>query len=228
MPLYRLQTTIPTKFRVCDSIVAASGVQIPVLEGRMSRSEVPSEKGYRYRRGFWTRIIEDPKVQEKIASRDMLGCIEHPEDDDAYMNTPYEEASHIILRAWVKDDEPYARIGLLNNDKGNKIKALTDIGHRPGASTRALGGYEDDEKGKYVPEDRFAFITWDIVNAPNFGTVKMDKVSDSLASSPLFKEVVQMYHLRDSVDEHYDSNKLKADMELALGALQRIQNHLKL
>lgn len=226
--IYKIQSTIPTQFRIEDSITSPSGERIPVLSGRMSRSEVPSEKGYRYKKGFWTKIINDDEVQNKIANRDMLGCIEHPEDDSAYLATPYEDASHIVLRAWVKDDEPYAKIGILNTEHGNKIKALMDVGHRPGSSTRALGGYDSDSQGQFIPVEGFAFITWDIVNSPNFPDIKLDKVSDSMTSNALFREVMQMHQLMDSVDEHYNEQKLKQDFESAVLTLQKIKNYLKL
>lgn len=221
MELQKIQTVTPTLLRVSDSVTLESGVIIPVLSGRVSRSEVASEKGYRYRKGFWPTIINDDRVQNKIKSREMLGCIEHPTDDLAYMNTPYTEASHIVLEAWIENDEPYAKFGILNNEKGCGIKALMDVGHRPGVSTRALGSYETDSVGKYVPENNFGLITWDVVNTPNFPDAKVEKVSDSLKESAIFKEVVQMYQLRDSVDEHYNAETLARQLYTAREALKK-------
>lgn len=198
--------------QIADSIVLESGVKCPVIVGQTSQVDVISQNGYRYNKGFWD-ILYTPCVADAIKNREVLGMIEHPIDDDEYLKTPYEKASHIVLDAWVDDDgNPFARFGLLNNEHGNSIKALVDLGHRPGVSTRGMGQILQDSTSQYVSPEGYAFITWDIVRCPNFSELKMDKVTDSMKKNPLYGELVQMYGLRDSVDESYNRDKLMRDM----------------
>ena len=63
-------------------------------------------------------------------------------------------------------------------------------------------------------------------SAPNFEDIRMDKVSDSLETLPEFRELMQMTQLRDSVDENYNRDHLKSDIEQVITLLSRISNHL--
>lgn len=224
--MLKLQTIHRTQLRICDSIKTDNGVTFPVIAGQCSTVDVVSPNGYRYKRGFWEKVLDNSVVAESIKSRDILGTIEHPEDDDAFLNTPYDEASHCVLKTWIEQGNPFAQFGILNNDKGNALKALLEIGHKPGVSTRGLGSFLEDGESKFVDSHNYAFITWDIVRKPNFSDLKMDKVTDSLMSSPTFKEMTEMFHLKDSVIESYNMEALKRDMQLATESLKRVQSFL--
>lgn len=211
-----------------DSVQQDDGVVVPIIRGAASHSDVCSQKGYRYRAGFWDKIINDPKLQERVSGRDMLGMVEHPVDEGEYMRTPLDKASHIVLRAWMdeRSGDPWIDCGLLNNDGGCAIKALVDVGYRPGCSTRALGDYCQDSVSEYLDENNYMVISWDIVRSPNFEDIKLDRVSDSMQALPEFKEAIQMYQLRDSVDDSYNSERLAADIESVITTLQRISGAL--
>ena len=225
--MYKIQIVQRHKMKLCDSKVLDNGVTMPVIMGQCSEVEVVSQNGYYYKSDFWRKILGQPCVMDAIENRDMFGMIEHPLDDDSYLKTPYDKASHVVLKAWVDDfGNPFAQFGLLNNEQGNNIKALIEVGHRPGVSSRGLGEMASDEKGTYVTDDGYAFITWDIVRSPNFSELKLDKVTDSLRQTPLFRELVQMNHLRDSADEHYSRANLEKDMAMAIDALTRIKNNM--
>jgi hypothetical protein len=215
-------------FRVSDSVKLSDGTTIPCIVGQCGQVDVVSQNGYRYKKGFWDKVLSDPLIIEAINSRDMFGMIEHPEDDDHYLRTPYELASHVIMKAWCENGNPFAHIGLLNNEKGNQIKALIDVGHRPGVSTRGLGSFEKDDISQYISEDNYLFLGWDIVRSPNFADLKLDKVTDSLMKSPIFEELVQMHQLKDSVDEHYSANQLARGMDNAISALLELKKLLNL
>lgn len=224
----KIQTTRGNKMRICDSITLDSGINVPIIQGQCSEVDVMSQNGYYYKRDFWKKILSQPCVVDAIRNRDMLGMIEHPTDDDAYLKTPYDKASHFVYKAWVEDDgNPYAQFGLLNNEQGNNIKALIEIGHRTGVSSRGLGEMATDENGQYVTDDNYMFITWDIVRSPNFADLKLDKVTDSLRKSPIFKELVQMNCLKDSVDEHYSQSNLIKNMDMAINAMVEIKRELE-
>lgn len=228
--MQKAQLTSRSLFRVIDSTeVASDGTRIPIIRGAASHTDVKSQKGYRYRDGFWKQVIGDSALQERISGRDMLGMIEHPTKDEEYMRTPLNKASHIVLRAWMDDasGDPYIDCGLLNNEDGNAIKALVDVGFRPGCSTRGLGDFKQDSVSQYLDPNGFVVLTWDIVRSPNFADIKLEKVSDSLMGSPLFKEAMQMYQLRDSVDDAYNHDRLKSDISSAIRALRAMSFGVK-
>jgi hypothetical protein len=151
----KIQSVIVSQFRIVDSVETPSGEKMPCITGKASHSEVISQKGYRYRKGFWPRVINDSVLQNKIANRDVLGMIEHPKDDYSFLHTPYEKAAVVCLRAWCEGEDPYIMLGLLNNEPGNAVKALIEVGHRPGVSTRAFGEYSKDNVSSFVKEDTY-------------------------------------------------------------------------
>lgn len=222
----KIQSVIKSPFRITDSITTESGETLPCITGKASHSEVQSQKGYRYRNGFWDQVINDADFQNRVECRDVLGMIEHPTDERDFLRTPYDKAAVVCVRAWVENHEPWIVLGLLNNEAGNNIKALVEVGHRPGCSTRAFGDYAEDNISSYISEDGFKLIGWDVVRSPNFEDIRMDRVSDSMESLPAFKELVQMTQLRDSVAEDYNRTKLKEDINAAVAALRRISNFL--
>lgn len=218
--MLKLGTTIRTKFKVCDSITLASGVTVPCITGQVGQVDEVSQNGYRYKTDFWDKVLSDQIVQDQIACHDMLGTIEHPIDDDKFLRTPYDEASHVVLKAWVQNHNPYATLGLLNNDKGNQIKALVDVGHKPGVSTRGMGQFDRDQISQFVSDVDYVLISWDIVRSPNFATLKMSEVTDSLIHNPIFKELADMHQIKDSAYKGYDKDLLIDDMGKAIAELQ--------
>lgn len=232
--LHKISSITNSLLRVVDDSLEMpdTGERLTVLEGAASRTEQISQKGYRYRKGFWPYVINNEELQHKIATRNLLGMTEHPLDDAEFMCTPYDKASIICLSAICEESDPnqtpIVRLGILNTPAGNNIKALIAVGHKPGVSTRALGEYKTDDISQYLDEVTFRCLGWDVVRSPNFEDIRMDKVSDSLAQLPAFKELVQMYQLRDSVTDNYNVSKLREDIDAAKEYLQRISNNLKL
>ena len=208
----KIITSSTSKFRVIDSVTDASGNKIPIIYGPLSFEEVPSQKGYRYRSGFWQKALSNPAVEDSIKNHSMLGMIEHPVSDEEYFKTPYDKASHVVWNVEIKDGVPYGTMALVNNQYGNSIKALADLGVPIGVSTRGLGDYCQDSVSEYIDEDSYALITWDFTRNPNLQGASMSKITDSFMQTPLFKQFVEAYQLRDSVDESYSRDKLKAEM----------------
>lgn len=213
--LKQVYTAHKTRLRVCDSEIDISGNRIPIVEGELSDVDVVSPNGYRYKRGFWDKVLSQPCVKEMIANRECLGMIEHPEKDEEYMKTPYDKASHVVLSVTVNNGVPYGRFGLLNNPRGNDIKALVDVGVPIGVSTRGLGDILSDSISEYVDDENYGLITWDFTTRPNFPKY-MNPVSDSLRESPLYREFVQMRQLVDSnpSDVRYDNDLKKMVKEM--------------
>ena len=189
--------------------------------------DIVSQNGYRYKTDFWDKVLGCQFVQDKINRRKCLGTIEHPEEDGEYLATSYENASHVVLKAWVQNHQPFATFGLLNNTKGNAIKALIDVGCNPGVSTRGMGNFEQDGISKFVSSDNYVFITWDVVKDPNFSELDMAPISDSIRQSHIFKELCEMHQLKDSVDESYNKQSLLTSMTKAIDALIIVKKQIE-
>lgn len=227
MPILKIQTTYATKMRIADAATTPSGVRIPCITGQVGQVGVVSRNGYRYKEDFWRKVLGRESVRSRIEKHQVIGTIEHPKDDDNYLMTDYEQASHIILKAWVDDaGNPHAVFGLLNNPKGNALKALVDVGFTPGVSTRGLGDFDQDNISKFVKDEGYEFITWDSVKDPNFQELVMDPISDSLRQTRAFRELVDMHALNDSAATDYSKERLRYLMDSAISALVSLKEEL--
>lgn len=213
--LSRLSTARRSQFRVTDSITDAAGNITPIVAGELSDIDIVSPNGYRYRRGFWDKVLARKDVKDMIRNNECLGTIEHPIPDNAYMKTPYEDVSHVVKSVTLIEGVPYGKFALCNNPKGNSIKALVDLGVPIGVSTRGLGDIREDEISQYVDDENYALITWDFTNNPNFPK-RMEPISDSLRQNPLFKEFVELRGIVDTstarVQDHFDMKKLLLEL----------------
>ena len=206
--------------RVCDSVTLASGATIPVISGQVGVVDEVSQNGYRYLTDHWDRVLSDSVVLNQIKERRMLGTIEHPTDDNEFMATSYENASHVVMKAWVQNHQPFASFGLVNNEKGNNIKALVDLGVPVGVSTRGMGNFGQDQISQYVDPEGYLLLTWDLVKSPNFAELSMSPVTDSLMATPKFRELVDMHQLKDSAFKGYNQQALQKDRVNAVTELK--------
>jgi hypothetical protein len=206
------------------------------IQGQVSTTEENSQKGYRYLSDHWTRVLSDDSIQCMIKDRSMLGQIEHPTDEDGdwnYLSTPYDKASHIVTKAWVDSHtkNPWAELSLLNNEHGNNVKALLELGHQPGVSTRGLGEVKTDSLGEFIDNNGYTLITWDIVRSPNFPALRMKPVTDSTYSAmgnSKYKQYVEMFQLRDSGLNCFNRDVLLKQMDALTAELRRIRAYIEI
>jgi hypothetical protein len=184
-----------------------------LVEGFLSKCEdVTSTNGYRYEKDFWSTVTSRDDFKERVDSREMLGCIEHPIDDEDYMFTDYNKAALIVLDVSMRGTDPYGVIGLLNNDNGNKLKSIVEFGSRVGVSTRGIGSTKQTNSYTVVDSAGYSVITWDSVRNPNL-PVKLGLISDSMLKSPKFKEMFDAVKLRDSGAVHFNRNNVESDIK---------------
>jgi len=215
----RIETIYKTKLVIADSKkITKDGLLI--AEGFASISEDVSPNGYRYRSQFWPKVLSDSYVKDMINQRESLGTIEHPEDDNAYMMTPYKDASHFVssltLKKYNNHMAPYAQLAVLNTELGCTLKALCEAKIPVGVSTRGLGETLSDSVSKYIDEENYRYITHDVVRNPNFSSLRLKAVTDSMLSSPMFKELTQTIKFRDSGEHVSDRDKTIQDIKKML------------
>lgn len=184
-----------------------------LVEGFLSKSEdVTSSNGYRYEPDFWGNVSSRPEFKDRLAAREMLGCIEHPKDDEDYLYTPYDKAALIVLDVVMKGVNPFGIIGLLNNDEGTFLKSIVEFGARIGVSTRGVGATKFKDNVTIVDPVGYSVITWDSVRNPNL-PVTLGLISDSMLKSQRFIEMFGAIKLRDSGATDFNRFNLDADIK---------------
>lgn len=184
-----------------------------LVEGFLSKSEdVTSSNGYRYESDFWGTVTSRPEFKDRLNAREMLGCIEHPKDDEDYLFTPYDRAALIVLDIEMRQVNPFGVIGLLNNDAGTFLKSIVEFGSRIGVSTRGVGATKVKDAATVVDPVGYSVITWDSVRNPNL-PVSLGAISDSMLQSPRFKEMFGAVKLRDSGAVDFNRLNLDADVK---------------
>lgn len=219
----RIETIYKTTLRVSDGKKQDDGLLI--VEGFVSEAEKVSPNGYRYKSTFWPKVLSQDYVKDMINSRESLGCEEHPEDDNHYMLTPYSKATHFVKSLELKklgdSMAPYAKLAVLNTAKGCDLKALVEVKVPLGVSTRGLGVTLSDSISNFIEEEEYRYITHDVVRNPNFSTLRVKAVTDSMIANPLFKELTQAIHLRESGSEYFNREKLLKDIAQLSGELNK-------
>jgi hypothetical protein len=184
-----------------------------LVEGFLSKSEdVTSSNGYRYEPDFWGQVTSRKEFKDRLKAREMLGCIEHPKDDEDYLYTPYNKAALIVLDVTMKGTDPYGIIGLLNNDEGTYLKSIVEFGSRIGVSTRGVGATKFKDGVTVVDPVGYSVITWDSVCNPNL-PVTLGIISDSMMKSQRFIEMFGAVKLRDSGSTDFNRSNLDADIK---------------
>lgn len=159
-----------------------------------------------YSKQVWENVINDPTIQEKLATRTLFGLAEHPVDTQGSL----ENTSHVIHDMWIDEanNQYMQTVDVLNTDYGRLCATLLKAGCQLGMSTRAEGELTealDETTGETyfkVNEDSYHYITTDFTcNPSNFKTYPQD-VQYAL------KESIQESVKNNSIDESFASAAL--------------------
>lgn len=195
-----------------------------LVDGFLSKCEdVTSSNGYRYEDNFWKDVTSRDEFRDRLNAREMLGCIEHPVDDEDYMYTAYDKAALCVLDVEMRGTDPFGVLGLLNNDNGTFLKSIVEFGSRIGVSTRGVGSTKPKNSYTVVDSVGYSVITWDSVRNPNL-PVTLGIISDSMRNSPRFKEMFDAIKLRDGGSADFLRDSVDADIAKMRG---EAQNYLR-
>jgi hypothetical protein len=157
-----------------------------VVEGRVQFADKPNANKRIYPRKLWETILSNQTLQENIASRKVLGTLDHPVDG----KTTLENASHLITGLQLKEDgEVIGRIQVLNTPKGQILRALCEDNVSVGASSRGTGSLKPSTDGRHqIVQDDFMFETIDMVYNPSTPGAYPKPVYESTDSENNIKE----------------------------------------
>ena len=161
-----------------------------------------SRNGRLYEASHWPKILSNPELQERIASRKFFGMISHENCPINDRNFKAGEISHICSLLEVRNDDNgkpylYGELDILDTPAGRILKAMYEGGAGLYVSTRAAGrlleSTRDGRPIKVVDPSNYYINSIDFVLNPGF-----------LQAKPAFEAVsteVPQPQLHESVEE---------------------------
>lgn len=153
---------------ICDTILLESSgnPSTTKVSGIFSQCDRRNKNGRVYRRALWEKILNDPKIKDQLANRQMVGELGHPVDEDRIETLP-ERISHIVTSLkLMPDGSIIGEAEILDTPMGKILKTLYDAGVKMGVSSR---GYTETEASSYTEEvpDDYNLVTFDFVLDPS-------------------------------------------------------------
>lgn len=152
---------------ICDTILlteSTGGSSVTKVSGIFSQCDKRNKNGRIYRRSLWERILNEPRIQEQLNNRQMVGELGHPIEEERIETLP-ERISHVITSLkLMPDGRVIGEAEILDTPMGKILKTLYEAGVKIGISSR---GYTETESySEDVPDD-YELVTFDFVLDPS-------------------------------------------------------------
>jgi len=131
-----------------------------ILSGIIQRANTLNQNGRVYPRPILEREIMN--YQKLIKERRALGECDHPDESVVML----KNASHLVIEAYMKGDDVYGKIEILNTPSGKIIQSLIEDGVTLGISSRGVGSTAN-RGGNQEVQDDFQLICFDMVSEPS-------------------------------------------------------------
>jgi len=131
-----------------------------MLSGIIQRANTLNQNGRVYPRPILEREIMN--YQKLIRENRALGECDHPDSSVIEL----KNASHIVREAYMRGDDVYGRIEILDTPSGKIIQSLIESGVTLGISSRGVGS-TTSQGGNQVVQDDFQLICFDMVSEPS-------------------------------------------------------------
>ena len=131
-----------------------------MLSGIIQRANTLNQNGRVYPKTILEREIIN--YQKLIRENRALGECDHPDSSVIEL----KNASHIVREAYMKGDDVYGRIEILDTPSGKIIQSLIESGVTLGISSRGVGSTVS-QGGNQVVQDDFQLICFDMVSEPS-------------------------------------------------------------
>ena len=144
-----------------------------LVEGRLQAAETKNGNGRYYPRKILEREVENYK-KGPIAENRALGELDHPDSSVVEL----KNVSHIVREAYMKGDDVYGKIEILDTPSGKIIQSLIESGVTLGISSRGVGSTKRQGDTQIVQDD-FQLICFDMVSEPSTpGAFMMKEAKD--------------------------------------------------
>lgn len=131
-----------------------------MLSGIIQRANTLNQNGRVYPKPILEREIMN--YQKMIRENRALGECDHPDSSVVEL----KNVSHIVREAYMKGDDVYGRIEILDTPSGKIIQSLIESGVTLGISSRGVGSTVS-KGGNQVVQDDFQLICFDMVSEPS-------------------------------------------------------------
>ncbi len=203
------------------------------IRGVFQRADEANKNNRIYSKAILEREMQ--RLGESIASRSLLGELDHPMQ---YDNVKLSNVSHLVTKLEMKGSEMIGEAEILGTPAGQIIKSLIEGGVAVGISSRGSGSLSEDAQGnKFVNED-FKLTTFDLVADPStrgaYPSLAESTLIENIVSTTCRKAVrekVFITMLKDKLDEWNSDgplaklpstkSKAKASTEKLIGAVNR-------
>lgn len=163
-----------------------------MLSGIIQRANTLNQNGRVYPKAILEREIMN--YQKLIRENRALGECDHPDSSVIEL----KNASHIVREAYMKGDDVYGRIEILDTPSGKIIQSLIESGVTLGISSRGVGSTVA-QGGNQVVQDDFQLICFDMVSEPSTPGAFMLKEHKVLR-----KDLDKFFNQTDKIDRMFN------------------------
>lgn len=174
------------------------------LVGIIQRCDVLNKNGRVYTRDILVNEVMNYK-KNFVDQNCAWGELDHVDEPIVHA----KNACILFKEIWIKDNDVYGKIRVLNNANGDIVRSMIEAGGRPGISSRAVGslrdGFHNGRQIKYVNDD-LQIICWDIVTDPSTPGAFMG-LSESRTLSNKEVRALNEYNVRHNISKKHSDKK---------------------
>jgi len=164
-----------------------------MLKGILQRANTLNQNGRIYPKSILEREIMN--YQKLIQENRALGECDHPDTSVVEL----KNASHIVREAYMKGDDVYGTIEVLDTPTGKIIQSLIESGVTLGISSRGVGSTVDKGDTQIVQDD-FQLICFDMVSEPSTPGAYMLKEGKAVQA----KDLDNFFNRSDKIDRLFN------------------------
>ena len=131
-----------------------------MLTGIIQKANTLNQNGRVYPRPILEREIMN--YQKMIRENRALGECDHPDSSVVEL----KNVSHIVREAYMRGDDVFGKIEILDTPSGKIIQSLIESGITLGISSRGVGS-TTAQGGNQIVQDDFQLICFDMVSEPS-------------------------------------------------------------
>ena len=165
-----------------------------ILKGILQRANTLNQNGRIYPKSILEREIMN--YQKLIKENRALGECDHPDSSVVEL----KNTSHIVREAYMKGDDVYGSIEILNTPAGKIIQSLIESGITLGISSRGVGSTSTSGDTQIVQDD-FQLICFDMVSEPSTPGAFMLKENKTINK----KDLDKFFNKSDRIDRIFNT-----------------------
>jgi hypothetical protein len=150
--------------QLSEGVRDSNGYAPLIMRGLFQARDRKNENGRIYPGSLWEKNFSNPRLQETLHERGMVGEVDHPAD----WKISLKRASHIITALEMQQNgDIIGTVEVLNTPDGKILRTLAEAKIRMGISSRGNGSTSRNSEGAEVVGDDFILETFDFVADPS-------------------------------------------------------------